>query len=79
MRVPTKVPALLLLVMSIAIALIGVGFSYAVVNALGQRCADCPVDRSGQFATIAYGYAVLMFLVAAVHALVGIGIWRGGR
>jgi hypothetical protein len=76
MRALTLVPALLMLLMSVALGFLAAMFGYAALTAINQHCAGCPIDRSQQFGSIFSVYFVMFVIVAAVHVLVARGIWR---
>ena len=75
----TILPALLLGGMGVAAAFVAVGAGSAVLYAMGQRCTDCPIDRSGQFTWIFLSYAVVLVVIAVIHLLLAYRIWRGGE
>ena len=79
LRFVRTVPAVLTAMMGICLALLAGVFALQAVQELGGRCSECPTDRSGQFATIFFEVCVLLIAVAAVHAIVAVGIWRSRR
>jgi uncharacterized membrane protein (DUF2068 family) len=65
--------------MGLALALLAGAFGFMAVQELGWRCSECPIDRSGQLATIFFAVCVMLVAVAALHVIVAVGIWRSRR
>lgn len=78
-RALTILPSLLFVLLSVALGLFAVVFAVAYFAYKSQYCADCPIDRSGQFAMIMAVYFGLTAALAAVHAVVALGVWRHWR